>query len=325
MKTELKTNLSKNKTLLLLSFICLLCGALSCVVGDIFMPGLIGALAALYLFDDKNSRRFSITVSVILLIINLAALLFGLTASLFGLCGIIISLIIAFSFVKGQSKSDMAYVITIIYALFTLIGCLLIPMMIEGEFSLDIVSAYYKELHDGLRTAFIEGMSEFYVASGVEVDPETFAAIFDLQVRLLVAYMLIGGFAVVGLGTKVFGAIVSKYAEEKKHITEWRFAPTNLYAYFYLILSVATIFVMNAESALSVSVINLYYIFLVIFAYVGFNYSVAMLSMRMKKRTAFILIAVITCVFMSLAPQILAILGVMFTIKSNRLGSDPIQ
>jgi hypothetical protein len=289
------------------------------------MPGVIGALAALYLFDNSKSRLFSLSVSAVLLVINAAAFILGITASLFSLCGILISLIIVFSFIKGQSKADTAFVITIIYAAFTVIGLIFIPMMIEGKFSLDVVTTYYKELHDGLRATFVDGMAEIYLTSGIEITAETLASIFDLQVRLLIAYLLISAFAVIGLSTKVFGLIVSKCAQDNKFITEWRFAPTSLYAYFYLILTVATIFSLNAENTLSVSVLNLYYVFLVIFAYVGFNCSVTMLSVRMKKKAAFILTAVVTCVFMSLAPQILAVIGVMYTLRSNRASAPPVQ
>ena len=318
MKTELKTSLSRNKTLLLISLLSLLFGALSCVFGEIMLPLLVGALAALYLFDSKSPRTFSITVSVIILALNLAGVILGITSSLFGPCAIILAFIASYSFVRGQSKADSAYVMTIISAVFTVIGCIILAMMEQGEYTLEAVGVFYGEILDSLRAIFISSMSELYTASGFEISQEIIAAAFDMQVRLIVAYLLIGGFLLVGLSMKVFSLAVALLAEEKKHIAEWRFATTNIFAYFYLILTLASMFVMSADSLFAVSVLNLYNIFLVIFAYVGFNFAIAILSFKLKRGMAFFILLILIGVFASFAMQILAVLGVLFTLRNNR-------
>lgn len=323
MRNELKTSLSQKKTLLIISLISLLLGVLSCVLGDIILPLLIASLAILYLFDSTPRRTYAVSVSLVLAVLNLTGFLFGITVSAFAPCAIILSLILCYAYIRDQSKADAAYVMTIISAAFTLLSCILLAMIEQGAYTWEAVTSYYGDLHDSIRTLFISGMIDVYTASGLEVTEEIVASVFDIQIRSLISYIVIGSFVIVGLSMKAFSLAVSKLSENKRHIIEWRFVATNIFAYSYLLLVVASIFVHSADSVFAISVLNLYNIFQVIFAYVGFNFAMAILTTRMRTGTAFIILFALLAVFSSFVIQLLAVMGVMFTLRSGRITSKP--
>jgi hypothetical protein len=73
-----------------------------------------------------------------------------------------------------------------------------------------------------------------------------------------------------------------------------------------------------SNGVLGIAVGNLYNIFMVVYAYVGFNYAVAVLSIKFKPTTSIIILLVITLLAMSMALGLLAMFGVLFTIRKNR-------
>lgn len=317
MKTELRNSLSANKTLLILSLICLLLGALSCVAGEIMIPLLAGVLSALYLFDTKSKRIFSILVSVALIALNIASVLFKYAISLFAPTAIILSLILCSAFTKGQSKSDAAYVMSIISAALGVVGYLLFAMIEQGVYTLDAAMDYYVELIDSIRLIFVDSMVEIYATSGIEVTEEIVTAVFNQQINMIISYLLIGGFVISGISMKIFGAIVGLCAEDKTHIKEWRFTATRVYAYFYVILVILSLFASSADSIFAISVFNLYNIFMVIFAYVGFKVAHDLLKKRMKPFLSVVVLLGALLLFSSFAAQLLAALGVLYAMRRD--------
>lgn len=318
MDITLKSTLSNKKTFMILSAVCVLLGALSCVLGELLLPALVGVLAALYLFDRNNKNSYSFWVSVILLVLNAAAFLTGISISFFGIAAVILAKMICSAFVKNQSKADTAYLMTLISAIFTVVSCILLAMALQNVYTLDAAMAFYKDFADYLKEIFLMTTMQIYSEAGVQVTEEMLVLVFDQQVSLIISYLVIGSFVIVGLSMKLFGLIVSKCAEDNTPILKWRFITTNVYAYFYVILAFASVFVNPIGNVLGVSVMNLYNIFMVVFAYVGFNYALALLRRRMKRVSSFILLSIITLVFMALAIELLSFLGAIFTIRKSR-------
>lgn len=318
MKLKLKTSLSKKKTLLLISTLLIFFGALSCILGEFILPFLTATLAVLYLFDGSKHRVLSISVSVLLLIINVAGFIAVKTISLFAPASIILAFIICFSFCKGESKADAAYIMTIIAAIFSLLMYLLYAMVDQGEYTLDAVKVFYTDFYDSLRTLIVDSFMSVYSTSGLEVTEEMIIALFDRQVSMIISYLLVGGFMVVGVAMKLFSFVVSRLVEDKSTILQWRFSTTNLYAYFYLILTLASVFVINADSIFAISILNLYNVFLIVFAYVGFNFVITHILKNLRPLYAGLILVAVMLLFSGFAVQVLAILGVMHTIRSNK-------
>ncbi len=323
MKTELKNSLKLNRTLLILSLTCLLLAVFSCVLGEIMIPFIVGALSVLYLFDTKSKRAYSIAVSVILIGLNIAAVIFKYAISMFAPTAIILSLIICFAFIKGQSKSDAAYVMSIIAAAFGVVGYILLAMIEQGSFTFDAVVDYYTEILDTLRVIFVEGMMELYTASGIELSEEIVIAAFNQQFNMIISYLLIGGFVISGIGMKIFGYIVGFCAEDTTHIRHWRFTVARIYAYFYVILVILSLFITSVDGIFAISVLNLYNIFMVIFAYVGFKVVLDLLKIRMKPIVAILILIGALLLFASFAAQILAAVGVLFAMRKDVADAGP--
>ena len=276
-------------------------------------------LSDLYLFDSKSGRVFSIVVSVILVAINAAALLLGISVSFFSISAIIISFIIRNAFVKDHSKADAAYVSTLICAALSVLASLLSAMIELDSYTIDAAISYYKEMFDAIRVIFVDAMLEAYAIYNINVKEEVLLAVFDRQISMMISYMIIGGFINVGIGMKIFGAIVSYCAESKDHIKGWRFRTTTVYAYFYIILAIISVFLNSTDTVFAISVLNLYNVFMIVFAYVGFNFMLEILRRRMKPVVSLLILCGATIVFSTFAIQLLAALGVLFGVKSNRL------
>ncbi len=318
MSIKLKENLSHKKTLWLLAVLCALLGALSCAFGELLLPFLTGVLAALYLFDKNGKGVFSLCVSVLLIILNAAAVFFGLSVSMFGLSAPLLAVLICFAFNKGQSKADTAYVMTLICAGFSVLTCILLGMVMQNVYTLDAAVAFYTDLLDYVKSVFVSTAMQIYSETGLEITEELIASSFDQQISMIISYLVIFSFATIGIAMKIFSFTASRCADDSSGIKEWRFLTTNVYAYFYVILALVSVFVYSTDSLFGISVLNLYNIFMVVFAYVGFNYALSLLRRRMKKWSSFIFLAVLTVMFSSLAIQFLAFLGVIFTIRKSR-------
>lgn len=317
MKTVLKKSLNFNMTILILSLISLLLGVISAALGEIMIPFVVGGLSSLYLFDTKSKHSVSIIVSLIILGLNAAAVIMHYSVSLFAPTAIVLSLILSFAFKRGYCKSDASYLMTVIAAGFSLIAYMLFAMFEQGSFTVDAAIDYYDDLIDSLRAIFTEGMIEVYKASGIEVSEDAIIAVFNQQINMIISYLLIGGFVITGVGMKLFGAIVTFCSEDKSEIKNWRFKANRIYAYFYVILIIVSLFATSADSIFAISVLNLYNIFMVIFAYIGFTVALDLLKKRLKPILAGIILLATLLLFASFAAQILAAFGVLYTLRRD--------
>ena len=320
MKTELKKSLSINKTLLILSLMTLLLGVMSCLLGEAIIALLIGPLSALYLFDTRSKRSVSIIVSLLLLAMNFISIFIGLAVSLFAPAAIILAIMLSYAFAKGHSKSDVSYLMTVIASLLVLCGYLLFAMMERDIFTLEAAVEFYTVFIENLREVFVGTMMDIYSASGVEITADIVGGVFDQQINMTISYFLILGFAITGIGMKLFSTIVRRLSSDSYAMREWRFGTTRAYAYFYVALVIASIFTLDASSVFAITVLNLYNFFMVVFAYVGYKVAREILSTKMKPWLATLIIIAVVLVFASFGAQILAALGTLYSLRSY---SDP--
>ncbi|MBQ8415236.1 MAG: hypothetical protein IJX58_08330, partial [Clostridia bacterium] len=218
MKRQIKITFNYNLTVLVLSIVCVLLGAAACILGELMTPFVMGVLSAIYLFDTKSKRSVSVIVSILLLALNVLAFFFRLSISLFAPASIILSMIVNRAFIRWHTKANTAYLMTLIAAVFSLIGYLLFAMIEAGSFTFDAVIAYYSGLADYLRNIFVDSMMEIYIASGIKVTEEAVVTLFNQQIYMIISYILIGGFAITGIGMKVFSWITAYCSDNVVHI-----------------------------------------------------------------------------------------------------------
>jgi hypothetical protein len=135
---------------------------------------------------------------------------------------------------------------------------------------------------------------------------------------MVISYIVIICFAVVGIAMKLFVKLYTRLCEDISHTIYWRFMTTSVFAYFYITLMFLSVFTSTSGGVFGIAIGNLYNIFLIVYAYVGFNQAVAMLSVKVRPAVAMLIVFAVTAVAMSFALQLLAVLGVLYTIRKNR-------
>ncbi len=310
---------SKNKRIPPILFaLTLVAGAICFIVGDLALPLCVATLGALLLFDNTKYKAFSILASALIIVANIFGITFGLTFSVFGPSAVTIAFIIYLGYLHKQSKSDTALLSTIFCGAFGLVSYILLAMMLQGSYSMDAVKEFYTDIADYIRNTFVGMMSEAYAASGMQVESELLLELIDMQFYMIISYLFIQAFILVGLSFKLFGFIVRKCSTDKEQIASWRFEASSLYAYFYAILTFAILFVNSFDSFYSVAAYNLYNIFMVIFVYIGYKAIILLLTKRFSPVISNLMLIAAHVVFSSFAAQLLAVVGVIYTIRKNK-------
>lgn len=321
MEIRLKSSLSQKKTLLILSLSCLLVGALSVLVGDILVPVMSAILALIFVFEN-NKRTFGLVTAVALIVINGVAMGFGVTMNLFGLQSVILALMFVAAFRNARTKTETIVILTVISVLFSVINLALIPVGELNSFDISGIIGYYESMIKEFKDAFVETAyvtySQLLEKSDIQITESLIAEVFDKQLTSMISYIVIIGILCVGIFTKLFDALSAKLAEDISAVASWRFMTSSIFAYFYIILMILLIFTSAHGGVIGIAVSNLYNIFLVVYAYVGFNFVLALIATRMKPTTAVIVLIVVILIAMSIALQFLSMVGVLFTIRKNR-------
>lgn len=323
MKNELKKNLTYNKTMLILSVLCIVCGLSTLLITEAVIPIAAAFLAAIFLFEREGRRRFSYTVSIILLLINLAAFFIPeQIPTFFSLTVIAFAFLMYRSYTKGTEKSECAFFMTAVSALMLGVTIIAIPMFAYGKFSFEAVTEFYDGIISLLREEMILSVNELLFDLSVQgapiaIDMAQFGELFDRQLSMTISYVIIFAFFLAGAALKCFSLIVSKCADSVKEIFLWRFKTSNVFACFYFILAVATFFIASPDSIFAITVLNLYNILMFVYFYVGFTVAVGYLSRGRRPLFAFLIILLAIMLFFTYAIELLAVIGAVFTIRTN--------
>lgn len=329
MKAELKKEISYNSAVVLLCMGIIALGIFTVFFGDVLVPVLCALLAVLFTFENKERRVLSYVISALLLIANLAALLFiNSFCSFFGFCAVVFAVIIYSLFTRGIEKADCVAVLTTVGAFFVAINFVYFAMTFTGNYTLGAVSEFVSLL----RVAFENIMNEslaMMIASVPESEAQLsqifsqVGVIFESFKMISLSFAVIIGFVLSGVALKLYSFLVYKMSDLGTSVFNWKFKTPRVFGYFYIILSVVSVFMMSATSVVAVAVANLYNIFMVVYAYLGFNFAVQLLSTRRSKVFAYFIVVLALLMFSSLAIEILSLMGVFYTITDrSQIGED---
>ena len=329
MRTKLNDKFSYNKTLLILSLLCILCACLSVVFGELAVVAVTAFLAAIFVFESKQKRIFSFVIPVIVIAINVGTILLMQSVfSVWGVVSIVSAFVIYYGYVKGAPKFDTALIVAGIIALFTVLSLLFAGMLSANEFSLEASINFYEKLYSLIREDFSKSVVEIYsqIAAETKTEPITIdeaGAILDTMVNLLIAVLAVISFFVTGLCYKLFGAILKRFAAERDALASWRFVPPAFFGHFYMVLMIAYFLLSRGDGVLAITVANLYLIFMWIYAYVGARILYLYLSEMKSKGFAIFVIGIGMLLLSSLSMQLLAIIGAFYTSRQiNEASSD---
>ena len=321
MNTELKASLSPKKTFALLSLLTVISGALGCILGEIILPITISRLGIIFVFEKTKGRIFGYLTSIILLVINATTIFLKISSSPFALQAIVLALILSIAFKKRFVKSNTALVMTIICGVFTIISYAILAMMISGDYSVDGVLNFYDEIVTLLKNTWmnldVKAYEPIGKMFGVDITAELLGEIFDVQVRMIISYLFILSFGVVGLGLKFFTILFNRLSSDSRDVNEWKFELSAVYAYSYVIVMLLTVFANDPADIFYAVVNNLHNIFMVMFAYIGVNVIANILSKKMNKFLSVLIPIGAVMLLGSFATEILAVVGVFSTINKG--------
>ena len=321
----MKKELSYKNTVFLLSALALVFGVFTAVLGEIVMPLSAAALAALFSVEEKKGKPVSVVISVVTALTS-AVLFFipGGGVSLVGIFSVITSLIIFLGFKSGVKKSECASYIVVLYVAVAVLTLYLVAVKNTNVFSVSAATEYYKLLYSDLKeylVKLLEASAEEYKKYGVELalTSDQISLLIDNLAKTVLSLVAIIGFLFTGITYKIFSFIMIKTLEKPEVITNNRFGTSNVFCYFYVILLIGSAFITDYSTPLAVAIINLYNIFLAVYAYLGFDTALRFLSKRRSAVFGFIILLFAIFMLPSLAIEILSVVGVLNMQKRNMI------
>lgn len=318
MQPELKPSVNPKNFCFLFAALTAIFSLLVFFASDIFLPFAAALYAILFLYEKK--KIFSLVLPV--LCIGISAF-FGYSAVLCAAFVFLIGATVAQLYRVGLGKAESVLCITLLYALYILLLLYTIAAVRIGDLSLDAVFAYYAETAETYKAEFIKTVTSIATTlpdgtSVFALTPEEAEALFLSVTRLSVAVAVIVAFFFCGLSYKLFTAVIRRADADPSRVRRFVFSPPVPFAYFYVLLFFLSLFLSDAQSTFAVALNNLFYIFLAVFAYVGFKFAVFLLH-RMRHRGFGIVIFVFFCLLGgAVAVEVFSFLGVFYTVMSRR-------
>lgn len=319
MQRKLKTNINPKRFTALLAVICALLSASIIFISDLMIIPFSAAYAGLLWFDSKKKLW-----SAILPVPMLALSFIGGYGVVFSVSiGFCIGLVLFLMYKSGVTRADAALALTACFVFFLIFSLYISVCLSTKNYSIAAAIEYYNTYLDMQKASFIEAFSSITVKdqAGNSLFPFTREAaeqMFLSFAKLIVAFFVIVAFFLSGLTLKIFTKLLSGASADASAIHSWRFSLPSLYAYFYVLLFIFSIFTGSTESIFAYAVANLSYIFMAVFAYIGLRH-LFIVSSQTGRRNIWILMAIFgIMLFGATAIQILSFLGAYVTVLSNQ-------
>lgn len=312
-------------TLALTAFIFGCIGISFGTLGVIIIPFIAAFLGALFVFERK--KTISIIIPLALIIIELLVnLKFSFTFTT--LTATFVALIMALYYEKKWDKKDSALMNMVLLGFLicavTYFSITKFTKSYDFDLAFDFFKATIMQYKDAMLQQFVSlPQTEYTEIYSNVLTPEYLSQLFDSYIACIPALVLIFGFILSGVAHKLFRNLLRKYAEDKKTANQWRFINTRLYAYFYAAVAIISVFSSGSSSVFSISVMNLYLLFMVIFAYTGYSFLHEFLEFKLHNRFLATLILLAAILFLSsLALQIFSVVGTVVTILFAKISKN---
>ncbi len=327
MKTLLRQDKSYPATIAILFILSVISIVSTVILGEFVLPLAIAFYAALITFE-KNTH----ILSFICALIGFATLLIPVSIpAIWGSVAVICGFSLFFLFRSGNAKSDSAIILTLLISAAIVLSFVVVAYKFTDEFSLESTVKYFSGLFEELKIYLIDAFSamkasvseqvgEFASPDQIEGFPISEEALSDgltLMFNMIVSFIVVIAFLIVGLAIKLFTFIVRKNTDQNSSIHSWKFSVPSLYAYLFLIVFLLSSFVSPFEN-FGIVIINLSNIFTFVFAYIGFKAFKDLLTKK-GKRVLGILLPILGVVFLgSVVLDVLSAFGAVSTIISNK-------
>lgn len=277
-------------------------------------------LMAAFIYGERNSDKI-----YKFLLPTLAVLIDWLINGFTSLLGIII-VIVAFSvflvYEQKWSKCESAFTIALLISLMLIISYIIICKQNGADLS---VREFFDAKCNEIKDLYMNSVNEIYQGLEEELPlltQDDVEYIMNYAVGILFSMIFVLAFVAAGISMKTFSAVLKRTGSED--VSAWRFKPSSVYVYFYVAVSLVLFFLDGSLSVFNLTVSNLNTIFMVVFAYVGWNASSILLLSGKRKSPLSKIILILAIVFVpSLAIQILSYIGAFYSIVINKAGNMP--
>ncbi len=316
--TDFREDISSKTALIILTAAAVVLTFLCCM--EIFVFSVLGAaaFAALCYFDKK--RWYMLSAAVLSLA---AAAVFDyrllpavcLTLSVGG-C-------LTLFFAKGFSKFDAVFVSVLQFLLMFVFLLWMTAAQATGDVSPEAAISFYMRTMEEVKAACMTSFEEtihLYLGDDAQDMALTLETAVDSIFRRIPALFGVVSFVMAGCAAKLWTAFVSRWSADRgEAVRRWNFTTPMIFACFYGILTLLSLFFDAATDAFSLAVVNLQLFFMVVYAYIGFKY-LRFSARRMRRRNPMIFFILVMFLFLpSLSLQLLAIEGMIAVISAYRL------
>lgn len=323
MNIELKNKFNYRISIIFLSALTILFGVIGInyrVMGIILVPLIASFLSTLMCVDKKKILSFAVTLILIIYEVYISLKSYITITTIVSL---LLAVVISIFFLKGIDKSECALLSTVLISLSILVIAIIYFANAYKLTSIEDIFDRFLIIYEEFKSDVITQV--ILMAKNSGSTDEIFSTaylneLFDAYLNCSVALLCIVAFAIVGLTFKIFKALMSILSNEDK-ILNWDFIPSSVFAYFYLAVAILSLFTTNAESSLAISIVNLYLVFMFVFAYFGYKFINTLLKSKGKKGTTLIL-PILIVVFSSFAIQVLALIGAYVCINYSKFLKD---
>ncbi len=325
MRTDIKKESINIRSAVILAILSVILSLVSSVFGPIGlyisllpMAASAGLLAALIHFECEKTNLMRIIVPILIVAIDW---IFNGFYSLSGILIVVSALMIFLVYEQGWAKFENAMAMSLIAA--GMIALIFIVAGIKNDQGLP-VGEFYQNLYENFKSEYLNYFNQVYVPiyeeMGVEPIPvENMIYALDYMVGMLISILFIAGFALIGVATKVYCFVLKKLGSDKEKLYGWRFSPSSVFAYFYAILGLFSMFLTTELTTFNLSIYNLEMIFMIVFWYIGII-ALGKLIRERKKRGLSIFFTVVCAAFITLFfPRIVSYAGVFYCIVTNKM------
>ncbi len=310
---------SYSKMLFIISLLTVISAFGAVLLGYVFLPFAAASYAALLLFENKSRRILSYILPVTMLIVNF---LFNGFYSLEGLVYVVVGFLIYIFYTKSVKKSEVIFYLTATVTLFIAFSIVFFAFKINDSASISSLIDFYSHIYSTQKSEFISFFSNLVTVDTKGVSFFVFTKeyaeqIYHTVIMLLPSVAIIIALLLSGLTLKIFFVYLAKLGADKEVMVKWTYVPTRFFAFAYISFALLNIFTSNAGGILSISIINVNYIFAAIFAYVGTKFIYIIL--RARNSGFFAVFMIFTAIaFLGLnAILLLSYIGVYFSLFAS--------
>ena len=325
MMTDIKKESINTKYAVMLAILSVIASLVSSVLGPenlivslLPMAVSAGLLASLIHFECIDTKLPKILAPAIIITVDWV---FNGFYSLLGILIVVSALMIFLVYEQGWEKFESTIAMSIIAAV--IIALVFIVIGMKNDQGLP-VGEFYTNIYEQFKNDYISYFNEIYAPVYEEMGVESISAedivyVLDYAVGMLISILFVTGFVMIGIATKLYSFVLGRLGSDKDKLRAWRLSPSSIFAYFYAIVELLSMFLSGELTTYNLSISNLSMIFMVIFWYMGIV-AIGKLIRERKKRGLPILLTVVCAAFITVVfPRIVSYAGVFYCIVTNKI------